>query len=246
MTGNGGIEDTPAAGAGIAGADCSLVGCAPAPWCGQECQSPCGCCPCQQGSVDAQGNRCDDGCWLATAGDAHCQQPWDAGPCDAAIPVYWFNAATQRCEPLTYGGCQGNANRFESLDFCEQDCAPIPGPSDELLPVVYAFGDGCHGEPLTEAGRQIVTDFVAAKVHDPPGDDPHIRVNLMAGNGSCARMPDMVLTGTGVEAFVDYIEYGAMGYPPAHQTQIPKDEITRDMSELSVALGVDPPQIDWR
>ncbi|MBN2196988.1 MAG: BPTI/Kunitz domain-containing protein [Polyangiaceae bacterium] len=243
--GNGGIAGAAAFAGASTDVDCTLVGCGPA-WCGEECQSPCGCCGCLEGSVDADGNRCDGGCWLRTAGDAHCRQPWDAGPCDDAIPVYWFDATTNRCEPRTYGGCEGNANRFDSLAFCEQDCAQIPGPDDELLPVVYAFGDGCQGDTLTEASRQIVTEFVAARPHDPPGDEPYLLVDLMAGNHVCARASDIVLTGTGVEAYVSYYENGTMGYLPAHQAQIPTEAVTSELGALSEALGVDPPEVDWR
>lgn len=196
--------------------------------------------------VDAEGNRCQDGCWLRTAGDVHCQLPWDGGSCDESIPVFWFDAATNRCEPRSYGGCEGNANRFDTLASCEQDCAQIPGPSGEPLPVVYAFGDRCAGDALTEEDRGIVAEFVSAHVHDPPGDDPYFLVDLMPGNRLCARMSDIVLSGTGVEAFVDYLEYGEQGYLSAHELQIPTDEITSDLGELSVALGVDPPDVAWR
>ena len=51
-----------------------------------------------------------------------CELPFDVGPCDAAIQVYWFNAQTGACEMQTYGGCGGNDNRFASLDECSQAC----------------------------------------------------------------------------------------------------------------------------
>lgn len=243
--GDGAAAGAATASGGGGGVDCALVGCGLS-WCGEECQSPCGCCPCLEGSVDAEGNRCADGCWLRTAGDVHCQEPWDAGPCDAEVPVFWFDAATNRCEPRTYGGCQGNANRFDTLAFCEQDCAEIRGPTSAPLPVVYAFGDGCSGNALSADGRRIVTEFVAEQPHDPPGDEPYVRVDLMAGNELCARMSDVVLNGAGVEAFVDYYEYGARGYLPVHEAEVPVAAITLDLGELSVALGVEPPDVEWR
>lgn len=245
LGGLGGVAGTAGSEGGSAGVDCTLVGCSLA-WCGEPCQSPCGCCPCPEGSVDAEGNRCQDGCWLRTAGDAHCRLPWDPGPCDSVNPMFWFDAATNRCEPRTYGGCEGNANRFGSLADCEQDCAQIPGPSDEPLPVVHAFGDRCGGDTLTEAGRGIVTEFVGARSHEPPEVDPYILVDLMAGNDVCSRMSDIDLDGTGVAAFVDYHEYGEVGYLPLHLEQVPTDAITSELSELSVALGVEPAQVVWR
>ena len=51
-----------------------------------------------------------------------CTLPFVPGPCEAAMPVFWFNASTGTCEPRTYGGCQGNANRFESEQACMAAC----------------------------------------------------------------------------------------------------------------------------
>ena len=53
-----------------------------------------------------------------------CSLPFDAGPCDAAIPVYTFQGG--QCVQSTYGGCEGNDNRFHSLDECLAVCAGAP------------------------------------------------------------------------------------------------------------------------
>ncbi|MDF2697683.1 MAG: hypothetical protein K0S65_6066 [Labilithrix sp.] len=58
------------------------------------------------------------------AGGDRCSLPKVVGPCDAAMLVYWFNAATEKCEPFLYGGCEGNANRFDSAEACVTACAP--------------------------------------------------------------------------------------------------------------------------
>lgn len=57
----------------------------------------------------------------AGAGEA-CELPFEAGDCDAAIPVYAHDPQTGRCEPEIYGGCGGNANRFASYIECVQSC----------------------------------------------------------------------------------------------------------------------------
>ena len=51
-----------------------------------------------------------------------CQLPAEVGPCNAAFQRYFFNAQTGRCEEFVYGGCDGNANNFETLEACEQAC----------------------------------------------------------------------------------------------------------------------------
>lgn len=53
-----------------------------------------------------------------------CSQPQDSGPCRGALLRWWFNAATGKCEPFVYGGCEGNANNFETLSACAAQCAP--------------------------------------------------------------------------------------------------------------------------
>jgi hypothetical protein len=45
-----------------------------------------------------------------------CSLPFDPGPCEALFPVYAFVDGS--CMLRTYGGCQGNGNRFETLEAC--------------------------------------------------------------------------------------------------------------------------------
>jgi len=46
----------------------------------------------------------------------------DPGPCEASIPRYAFNPDTGLCHPFTYGGCDGNANNFETVERCYATC----------------------------------------------------------------------------------------------------------------------------
>ncbi|CAM5093887.1 unnamed protein product [Eretmochelys imbricata] len=34
----------------------------------------------------------------------------------------YYDRYTQTCQEFTYGGCQGNANNFRSLESCEKSC----------------------------------------------------------------------------------------------------------------------------
>lgn len=71
-----------------------------------------------------------------------CKLPKDPGPCRAAIPRFWFNHESGQCEVFIYGGCEGNANNFETLDECERTCPAIDvcdlpvvsGPCDAYIP----------------------------------------------------------------------------------------------------------------
>lgn len=66
------------------------------------------------GALAGQGGATSDACSL----------PLETGPCDAAFTRYGFNPKTQRCEPFSYGGCEGNANNFETFEACVGVCGP--------------------------------------------------------------------------------------------------------------------------
>jgi hypothetical protein len=51
-----------------------------------------------------------------------CHLPFETGPCSAAFQRYGFNPQSGHCEKFLYGGCGGNANNFESLEACEDQC----------------------------------------------------------------------------------------------------------------------------
>ncbi|XP_052817995.1 amyloid-beta precursor protein-like [Mya arenaria] len=45
------------------------------------------------------------------------------GPCLAYFPRYYYNMFTDLCQKFIYGGCQGNANNFHTLEECEHLCS---------------------------------------------------------------------------------------------------------------------------
>ena len=56
--------------------------------------------------------------------DGACALPIDPGPCDDVDKAFGYNTDTGICEGFIYGGCDGNANRFESLQACVDACDP--------------------------------------------------------------------------------------------------------------------------
>lgn len=65
----------------------------------------------------------------------------EAGPCEASITKYYFDATTGKCTEFQWGGCQGTVP-FHTLDEC-QDCAgtapvdPVVDPNAEVIGRVH-------------------------------------------------------------------------------------------------------------
>jgi trypsin inhibitor len=66
----------------------------------------------------------NDGGWQPAAA---CALPFETGPCEALIPVYAYVGGA--CVPRTYGGCEGNDNRFTTLEECLMTCEGRPVPN---------------------------------------------------------------------------------------------------------------------
>jgi len=139
----------PSCGGGGQAHPCANVICA-VPLCNAACQGTCGCCSCTPGDRYGHLICTDRGCYDAPPSDggsdtdtpapptdggldsgwtppAACALPYDVGPCDAAIPVYAYVGGA--CVPRVYGGCQGNENRFTTLEECLATCEGRPVPN---------------------------------------------------------------------------------------------------------------------
>ena len=75
------------------------------------------------------------------------------------MPRFFHDAATGTCQLFTYGGCDGNANRFESRGECEATCGVVPAElfACEVSADCQVVSPGCCGtcEPIA------ITDLVA-------------------------------------------------------------------------------------
>ncbi|XP_029444756.1 tissue factor pathway inhibitor 2 [Rhinatrema bivittatum] len=51
-----------------------------------------------------------------------CLLPPDDGPCRALHSRFYYDRYTQSCKEFSFGGCDGNANNFLTMEDCETTC----------------------------------------------------------------------------------------------------------------------------
>ena len=56
-----------------------------------------------------------------------CSLEAERGPCDNNQPRYYYDRHTKTCMEFVYGGCQGNANRFNNKAQCKRECLADSG-----------------------------------------------------------------------------------------------------------------------
>ncbi|XP_041968114.1 BPTI/Kunitz domain-containing protein-like [Aricia agestis] len=54
--------------------------------------------------------------------DRTCRLKPEEGPCRANLEMFYFNSSSMDCTKFTWGGCQGNGNRFETYNECMSQC----------------------------------------------------------------------------------------------------------------------------
>jgi hypothetical protein len=59
-----------------------------------------------------------------------CLVPVNYGDCDNSITAYYYDAEHQMCQAFVYGGCGGNANRFQTEEQCERLCGKFHGQGE--------------------------------------------------------------------------------------------------------------------
>nr|VZI38878.1 unnamed protein product [Spirometra erinaceieuropaei] len=79
------------------------------------------------GGCGGNGNRFEslEECQRACGGNSRenrCELPIEAGNCLAYLPHYAFDRRQRKCVRFIYGGCGGNANRFDTLEGCKRAC----------------------------------------------------------------------------------------------------------------------------
>ena len=79
-----------------------------------------------------------------TCGGACSFEP-DPGPCEAAIPAWYYDPSIGTCLEFTYGGCEGNSNNYETFELCLAACGGSIEPCTDVAGVDFGFCDGLMG-----------------------------------------------------------------------------------------------------
>ena len=57
----------------------------------------------------------------------------DYGPCVGRFYKWFYDNRRKECREFTFGGCEGNGNRFSSRDECETVCFMREEPKIRLV-----------------------------------------------------------------------------------------------------------------
>ena len=134
-------------------------------------------------------------------------------------------------------------------------CASPQERATNEVPVVYKlwllnlanegrFEHG-YGKDMPKTG--IVAGFIKrTSASGISQEGPHVEVRLipLVHAKTCQRPIDLVLEGTGLGAFIDYLEPGAVPYLPDHIDRIPVEAIKKDLFLLSRELGGGKPKVE--
>ena len=52
-----------------------------------------------------------------------CSAPADPGRCKASMVRFYYDTKTRHCKEFVYGGCEGNANRYNTFNECKNACS---------------------------------------------------------------------------------------------------------------------------
>uniref|UniRef100_A0A0N5CC07 BPTI/Kunitz inhibitor domain-containing protein n=1 Tax=Strongyloides papillosus TaxID=174720 RepID=A0A0N5CC07_STREA len=81
-----------------------------------------------------------------------CLEEMAVGSCRDSFPAFYYNKYTHRCEPFAFSGCEGNSNRFLTLQQCESSCSRFNHLTVEEMNCFYPLSVG-HGRHETECIR---------------------------------------------------------------------------------------------
>jgi len=86
-----------------------------------------------------------------------CFLPKSVGTCRASMTRYFYNASALECQRFIYGGCDGNANNFESMKLCEDECERPLSPGKPIETSCFTAGQSHHNSLLITSVASILS-----------------------------------------------------------------------------------------
>ncbi len=80
------------------------------------------------GSCEGNSNRfeteqqCHETC-VSPKGIEVCLLPKMTGPCQSSSIRYYYDREKKECQQFHYGGCNGNANNYDTIEKCQSTCS---------------------------------------------------------------------------------------------------------------------------
>lgn len=71
-----------------------------------------------------------------------CALPLETGPCKALMKKWGYDATLGGCRRFDYGGCDGNANRFDTQAACTAACGGTPVTGTAVMTVDFVSCTG--------------------------------------------------------------------------------------------------------
>ncbi|XP_053908848.1 kunitz-type protease inhibitor 2 [Cuculus canorus] len=114
-----------------------------------------------------------------------CSLPRASGDCRAWIPRWWFNASSGVCQSFVYGGCDGNANNFNTEQECRERCGTAALGNSNRLPEQPAAVNAPDGNLGAFRASAVAPDPCGAPALTGPCRASFPRWFYIPANGTC-------------------------------------------------------------
>lgn len=117
-----------------------------------------GCCP--DGVTDAQGSQFEGCTEIPVEPQKACSLTKDGGTCSNYTVKYFFDLEYGGCSRFWYSGCDGNDNRYDSVEECKSTCEAPTGKDACLLPKIHGPCTGYYPVYYYDSDRNTCSQFI--------------------------------------------------------------------------------------
>ncbi|CAB3380828.1 Hypothetical predicted protein [Cloeon dipterum] len=115
---------------------------------------------CLDGVSEAKGEKFEECAATPIFSGEACALPKERGVCRNFSVQWFYDAEYGGCTRFWYSGCDGNDNRFESLEECKNSCVNPEGNDACFLPKIHGPCDGSLPSWYYDSERKHCTQFI--------------------------------------------------------------------------------------